>query len=152
MPPTPRPFSASPIDALAREAIQTGRALTDEYVGQLIERMATAPFPTAVPHRDLHVVEGKQWAERTTVDQYADDLRRAVRDPAARLALYVRRGGHLAAIVAETARIVPTERQGANALPLLFVVFSADRGIIVTGYQVSSLERIHLPEDIRWLK
>lgn len=152
MPPLRSSFSANPIDTSVREAFRTGRAITEDEVGQLIERMATVPFPTARPHLEVHAVNDEQWTEGTTVDQYVDDLRRAIRDPAARLALYIRRGGHLAGVLAETARIIPTERLGAQALPLLFVVYSADRGIIVTGYQVSSLERVRLPEDVRWLK
>jgi hypothetical protein len=32
---------------------------------------------------------------------------------------------------------------------MLFVVYSADRGIILSGYQASSLSRIALPEDVQ---
>ena len=94
--------------------------------------MATAPFDTrmlAVPRRHrgltyqgrtlgsrddalfLHLAqrvaaEG-QWIIGTTAVQYVDDLRRAVRWPGARLAIYPRRAGAIAAIVNQTSDIVP---------------------------------------------
>jgi hypothetical protein len=51
-----------------------------------------------------------------------------------------------------TAEAVPPERRTADSLPWRLVVYAADRGMIVTGYQVSGLDRIGIPEDARWLR
>lgn len=111
--------------------------------------MAEATFPTVGPHLARRLRE-RQWAEGITEERYLDDLRRAIRAADARLALYMRRGGHIAAVVSDTARIIPALRRGASSRPLLFVVYSADRGIIVTGYQASDLGHIGLPEGVLW--
>lgn len=144
-------LSSHPTDKLIRELLRFGRPATVEEIGQIERRMATAPFPTAVAHRDRHVTD-EQWTEATTVQQYTDDVRKALSDPKARLAVYVRRGGHMAAAITDTARIVPNGRRGARSVPLLFVAHSADRGILVAGYQASSLKTVALPEQIRWLR
>jgi hypothetical protein len=47
---------------------------------------------------------------------------------------------------------VPPARLGTAASPWLYVVYSADRGTIVSGYQVGGVETIRLPGDERWLK
>lgn len=144
-------FSPHPTDALIRQLILADRAATPEELNQIIRRMAGAPFPTARNHRDRHTADG-QWTEPTTVEQYADDLRRAISDTTARPAIYIRRGGNIAVVLAATERIVPADRRGPTSAPLLFVVHSADRGMLITGYQASSLARISLPEGVRWLR
>ncbi len=37
-------------------------------------------------------------------------------------------------------------------LPELLVIYSADRGILVTGYQCSSLATAAIPKEALWLK
>ena len=138
--------------------------------------MASAPFNTAVVrvqvadrgasyqgqtlgaradsltyHLTKRVVIERQWAEGTTAAQYLEDLRRAVRDPAARLAVYERRGDQVAATITPTRRVLPPRRLGPRPLPNLLVVYSAVRGIMVTGYQFSALENTGIPEGVRWL-
>jgi hypothetical protein len=136
---------------LIRDMLQSGRAATEEEIDQIIRRMAQAPFPTTQEHCIRRTQEG-QWAEATTDAQYVDDLRRAIRDTTARLAVYIRRGGSLAAVLAQTERIVPANRRGHLTESLLFVAYSADRGGIITGYQAGGLGEISLPEDVRWLR
>ncbi|HLH23415.1 MAG TPA: hypothetical protein VK066_12910 [Chloroflexota bacterium] len=146
----------------------------DEVVA-IVGRIAAAPFdprPRAVPpalrgallggrplgprepsilvHLAQRALGDAQWTDDTTVEQYLDDLRQAASDARARLALYRARGGCVAGIFAPNQ--VPTARQGEGALPWLYVVYSADRGTIVSGYQVSSEQTIRLPGDERWLK
>jgi hypothetical protein len=144
-------LSPHPADRLIRELLRSGRPATTEEVNRIIQWMAVAPFPTATAHRQRHT-DDEQWAEGVTAEQYIDDLRRAIGDPNARLAIYVRRGGHMAAVLTDTDRVVAAARRGPDSVPLLFVAHSADRGIIVTGYQASRLDRIRLPEDVRWLR
>ena len=138
-------------DRLIRDLLHSGRIATGEEIDQIVRHMAGASFPSETAHRNRRTAE-QQWADVTTVGQYVDDLRRAIVDPAARMAIYMRRGGHMAAALTDTARIVPEERRGANAALLLFVAYSADRGILVTGYQASSLHSISLPGGVQWLK
>jgi hypothetical protein len=112
--------------------------------------MAEAPFPACTGHLAKRIRD-KQWIEETTEQDYLDDLRQAVRDDDAHLVVYRRRGGNLAAVLTETTRIIEGHRLGANWDPLFFVVYSADPGIILSGYQANSLNPIALPEDVRWL-
>lgn len=169
--------SQHPADRLIRELIQTGRRPTPSEFGQIIERLATVPFdrrlvPVPLGLRGLsyqgqilgaradsltchlvrRVVDERQWASGTTAAQYVSDLRRAVRAPNARLAVYRRRGGHIAIVLAPTDLAVPTARRAAETLPEVLVVYSADRGIILSGYQVTGLAETGVPEDALWLR
>ncbi len=170
-------LSRHPVDRLIRELIGTRRAAADDEIEQIVERMATAPFHPAVLPVPMHlrglafqgrtireredaltchlikrVVADRQWTEDTSTADYLADLRRAVRAPAARLALYARRGGHIAVTLTPTADAVPNARRAASSLPELLVVYSADRGMIITGYQVSSLSQTGIPTEARWLR
>ncbi len=40
----------------------------------------------------------------------------------------------------------------ALSLPEILVVYSADRGMIITGYQLSSLSQTGIPAEARWLR
>ncbi len=169
--------SQHPADRLIRELLQSGRQATAAEVEQILERMVSAPFNTAsvrVPpgergtsyqgrtlgasapsieyHLAKRVVIEQQWAPGTTAAEYLEDLRRAIRDPAARLAVYGRWGDHLAATVTPTGRVLDAARQGPRREAQLFVVYSADRGMIVTGYQFSTLAAVGIPAGARWLK
>ncbi len=144
-------LSQDTADLLIRDLIWTGRAATAEEIDRITQRMASSPFPALRAHLARRLIE-RQWIVGTTEQEYVDDLRRAIRDDAARVAVYRRRGGNLAAVLAPSERILPTQRRGARWLPVLFVVYSADRDIILSGYQASSLRTIALPEDIRWLR
>ena len=166
-----------PVDHLIAELLETDRDASPDDVRRIIERMATAPFDsrlTRVPISDRglayqgHVVAARetslvvhlvrrvlldrQWAEGTTAEQYVTDLRRAVRSQHTSLAVYGRRGGRLAATLTRTVQAVPASQRGPDWLPELLVVYSADRGMIVTGYQVSGRQVIHIPEGARWLQ
>ena len=58
----------------------------------------------------------------------------------------------MVAVIAATDVVIDPSRRGAGAAALLFVAYSADRGIIVTGYQASGLTTVALPEDVLWLR
>ncbi len=51
-----------------------------------------------------------------------------------------------------TADAVPNARRAASSLPEILVVYSADRGMIITGYQVSSSSQTGIPAEARWLR
>lgn len=168
--------SQHPADRLIRDLIRTGRPVTEEEVGRIIERLASAPFdPRTVPvgvrqrglvyrrvilgaradsvayHLAQRVLQDKQWAPGTTADQYLDDLRRGVR-ASSRLLVYHRRGGAIAATVTPTDDVVPVTRRGSRALANLLVIYAADRGTIISGYQFSALDKIGIPQEARWLR
>lgn len=172
-----RRASQHPTDRLMWDLIAGGRSATADDVREIVERMATAPFnpqvvrvptlergagylghtlgrrePSLVYHLTKRVTIEEQWATGTTAEQYMEDLRRAVRHAAARIMIYERRGEHLAATITPTAHILAPERVGPDPLPDLLVVYSADRSIIVTGYQFSSLDRTGIPQEARWLR
>jgi hypothetical protein len=165
------------VDQLIRELIHTGRPAPASEIDAIVERMATAPFNTQsrrVPTKergasyrgislgrqenslDYHLVKRvtleAQWADGLTAEQYVADLRRAVRDPLARLAIYPRRSGDIASAITSTPRVIPDERLGVGFLPQLIVIFAADRGMIVTGYQFSTIEQTGIPPEARWLR
>lgn len=88
----------------------------------------------------------------TAAQQYVADLRQAVRSVTARLIVFERRGGFIAATITETDRVISAERQGPSVLSNLLVVYSADRGTILTGYQFFTLTQTGIPRGARWLK
>jgi hypothetical protein len=58
----------------------------------------------------------------------------------------------MAAVIAETEVVVPAARSGAKSLPHLLVLYSSDRGIIVSGYQFSEMAAVAIPGDAQWLR
>lgn len=170
-------LSPHPTDRLIRELVRTRRiALPDEIDG-IAARMASAPFDpriVRVPlsergsahrgrslgrqdgslfvHLVRRVVRDRQWSPETTAEQYVGDLRAAAGSPLARLAVFARRGGYLAGAVVPTPSVIPVERLGPRAKGDLWVVYSADRGMILAGYQIDALRSSALPEDAQWLK
>jgi hypothetical protein len=103
-------------------------------------------------HLVKRVVVEEQWRDGTTAEQYLADLRRSIRAPAARLVAYADRGGAIAATITPTVAVVPEARLGAQAQANLLVIYSADRGIIVTGYQFSTLGKTRIPPEAVWLR
>lgn len=168
--------SRHPTDLLIRALVARRRQATAAEVTRIVERMATAPLESRarrvpLPERGArylgyilgarsdsltyHLVKRvaleEQWADGTTAAQYLEDLRRAIRSPSAQLVVFARRGGCLAATITPLEDAVPVERWGPQVQPLIMTVFSADRGIIISGYGISSLAEAHLPEDAQWL-
>jgi len=171
------PLSTHPTDALIRALIASPRPATPDETAQIIARMATAPFNSQVrripaqqrglmyegqplgaqtdaltQHLFQRVLIDEQWAPGTTATRYLADIRSAVVMPSARLLVFFRQGVHIAATITATNRIFPPMRAGANALANTIVVYSADRGILLTGYQFTDLSDLNLPEDVQWLK
>lgn len=164
------------VDELIRTLLATGRPPAADEVEQILERLAAAPFhhgSRAIPpelqglayggrtiraredslfaHVVKRVLDERQWAGGTIAADYLDDLRRAVRHRSARLAIYEERGGPIAATVTPTGAAVPPRHAGPRSLGLLLVVYSADRGTIISGYQISSVEAARIPQEARWL-
>lgn len=149
--PSEAELSSHPADRLIRAIIRGGAVPSAADTQRILRRMSEAPLPATQYHLRRRL-DDEQWRLHTTEQQYLDDIRNAIRDLPARLGLYERRGGTIAAIVTETARVVPAERLGPVWLPVFFVAYSADRGIILTGYQASTIGRLSVPEDVQWLK
>ena len=175
----PRPederTSQHPVDILIREIIRTRRPATDNEIEQIINRIADVPFNpdmVGVPrkhqglryqgrvvrkHDDslfVHLVQRvlleDQWKDGTSVEEYLGDLRAAILDTRARLLIYHRRGGSIAGVFVTNS--VPIARRGRKHEPYLYVVYSADRGIIISGYQVSGVEQISISGEPLWLR
>ena len=62
------------------------------------------------------------------------------------------RGGPIATTMTPTTQVIPTRRRGARSLPILLVIYSADRGMIISGYQVSAVGLVRIPAEARWLR
>ena len=169
-------LSQHPVDELIRRLIRTADDATAEELRSIVDRIATAPFdPRLRPvpfqwrgqvvqgralgqwddaltvHWLQHVLIEQQWLPETTPDEYLASLRRGVRSPHAAVALYRRRGGHVAITATPTVAILRSRRHGEGRLQQLLVVYSADRGIVITGYQFSHLEAIGIPGNAQWL-
>jgi len=145
-------LSDHPVDRLIQELIQTRRAFSAAEISSIRQRMMDVPFLSESSLAD-HLVRRKadgQWAGTTTPAMYHADLREAIR--LGRIATFERRGGAMAAAFALTADVVQSGRQGPDPEPGLFVVYSADRGRLVTGYQFSDTADLALPGGIIWLE
>ena len=103
-------------------------------------------------HLVKRVLLDEQWAEGTTVDRFLADLRAAVRSTEARLVIYADWGGPVAATITPTSVIVPATRRSRQSQPNLLVIYSADRGMLVSGYQSSTLGKTRIPQEALWLK
>ncbi len=170
-------LSPHPADRLIRELIATRRTATAAEIAAIIARMASAPFdrrivPVRVVDRGTeyrghqlgvredslryHLIKRvaieEQWADGTTMQSYLSDLRHSILAPAARLLVYERRGGMIAATITPTDDVLEGARQGSSSLPSLLVVHAVDRGGIITGYQYSTWSSTGLPEEVLWLK
>jgi hypothetical protein len=169
--------SQHPVDQLIRELVDTGRAATDEEVKQIIDRMASVPFAShevvvrrqergaiyqgqvlgtradsLTYHLIKRVVIERQWTPGTTREAYVADLRRTARASDARLGIYIRQGGAKAVAIAPTATILSTEHLGEKPAPQILVIYSTDRGRIISGYQFSTLATTSIPQEVRWLR
>jgi len=144
-------LSPHPVDRVIREVIQSSGPISASQIDQIVARMAQVEFPTVKQHLAKRIRD-KQWVETTAEEEYLRDLRSAILNSGARLVVYQRRGGNMAAVLANTQEIVAKTRRGSRWQPLLFVAYSADRGIIVSGYQASALEEISIPKGAQWLK
>lgn len=58
----------------------------------------------------------------------------------------------MAAAISRSDQILPRERRGAKPEQFLVVIYSVDRGVIITGYQFSSFETITIPREASWLR
>lgn len=104
-------------------------------------------------HFIQHVEIEKQWAAGTTIDAYIESLHRAARNPEARIALYRQWGMRdIAAAIVPTKKVLDSSQIGSGTLPNLLVVYRADRGMLISGYQFSTMDTVHIPKDAVWLK
>jgi hypothetical protein len=138
--------------------------------------MAAAPFTPAlitVPRRDRgysyqgqtlgaradsltyhlikRVVIEEQWARGTTAAEYVADLHAAVAESEAQLALYAYGIDVVAATLTPREQSIPASHLGPRPEALVLVVYSANRGALTTGYQVSSVAATSVPAEARWL-
>lgn len=166
--------SPNSVDDLIRELIDTGRPTKSGEVRRILSHIAGSPFNQATTrvsrkyrglsyqgrtvgnredslffHLAKRVVVEEQWANGTTEQDYLGDLRQAVQDPSARLVVYKSRGDNSAGVFAPN--VVSASRQGPRPEPFIYVIYSADRGIVVTGYQASSPQEVEVPGSARWL-
>ena len=160
---------------LIREFLNPKRAPTEEEIKRILDHVAKAPFrsamtrvkkeiqgqvflgrelrtkePSIIAHLAKRVLSEEQLADGTTPDQYLEDLRSVIGDPELRLAVYARRGQGLYLGCSAPNRLLAS-RLGRKPEPYLWVVYSTDYGTIMSGYQGSALDRVSLPEEVRWL-
>ena len=167
-----------PADRLIHNLIAHPRSAMEQEIRLIIDRIASAPFNTDIQRvqRDergrtyqaitlgvqadsltLHlfrrVVEDSQWAAGTTAEAFVQSLQRAARDAHNRVALYRHwQNRDLAAVIVPTENVLTPEQMGPAAEPNLLILYLANRGILISGYQFSSMDTIHIPGDALWLR
>jgi len=172
------PSSIHPVDQLiVRLVHDPATAATSADIAAIVARMAIAPFSRHLlraPARDRGLTYGGivigrrtdsldyhlvkrvrdefQWSEGTTATDYLLDLHAGVQDPRARVLVFARPGDIVAATISATSTAVPLARRGTEWHENLLVVYSALHGVLKTGYMFSGIDKLDLPEDIRWLK
>jgi hypothetical protein len=119
------------------------RGLT--YLGRTVQ----ARDESAFVHLVRRVVLDRQWANGTSIDEYVADLRQLVALSDTMFVIYDRGQGPI--VGAFGPNRIPVARRGDMYQPYLYVVYSADRGSIITGYQVSGLNVIDVSDDPLWL-
>lgn len=163
-------------DDLIRELIaDPERLATAEEVAKILEHIARAPFNTRMigvsaelvgleflgeelraqedsltAHLAARVLRDKQWREGSTKEDFLSDVRRAVLHPNAALAVYETRRTNFAGIVAPNT--VPVDRHGSDVGDYIVVLYSADRGRIITAYQAEDENNTRIPERARWIR
>jgi hypothetical protein len=167
-----------PADLLIHALIARPCPATEQEIGLITGRIASAPFnedmqnvpvllrgldyqgvilgtqmTSLALHFIQHVEVEKQWATGTTINAYTDSLHRAVRDPEVRIALYRQWGMRdIAAAIVPTKRVLDSGQMGSGALPNILVVYRADRGMLISGYQFSTMDTVRIPRDAVWLR
>ncbi len=163
-------------DVLIRELIaDPERPATLEEVAKILEHVAQAPFNTRMigvsaelvdleflggrlrarqdsltAHLAARVLRDKQWREGSTKEDFLSDIKRAVLHPNAALAVYETRRTNFAGVVAPNT--VPADRRGSDAGDYIVVLYSADRGRIITAYQAEDENSTRIPERARWTR
>ncbi|MCL4518144.1 MAG: hypothetical protein M1587_03000, partial [Thaumarchaeota archaeon] len=160
---------------LIREFLDPKRMPTKEEIRKILDHVARAPFSTRpvkvedelvgktflgrelrgkessiIAHLAKRVLLEEQWSGSTTPDQYLDDLHGAIRDPDLRRVVYRGKDGIVNVGFLAPNKLLP-EKLGKNSRPYIWVIYAADHGTIRSGYQVSGVEAISLPEKARWL-
>jgi hypothetical protein len=101
-------------------------------------------------HLLKRVFINEQWRIGTTSEEFLADIRAAILHGAARIVVYERRGGAIVGILSEN--VTPSARRGNLSLPLVYIVYSSDRGSIISAYQASDVQAIVIPGDALWLR
>lgn len=164
------------IDRLIRQLADDPRALpTDEQIRQIARRVASAPFnpqfadmlpvadadylgrpiaargPSLFQHLVKRVLINQQWVYGTTADQLLDDFRRTATAPSSRFGVSKRGPASTLIVQAATDQVVSTAHRGPQAGPHILVFYSANRGMIVSGYQVDDVTLVAVTRHVRWL-
>jgi hypothetical protein len=157
--------SDHPTDRLLRDLIRSPRAVTAAEVADIRARISAAPFnPHGVTTSELvrgriylgrtvrpweespfsHLVQRvlvqQQWADGTTIHEYLQDLHEAARDPAGAIFAGVLNGRPTVQVIAPNH--IPTLRLGRGSRPWIAVIYSPNRGMLVSGYQVRRLRGV----------
>lgn len=141
-------------DIAVRDII-AGHPMQDGDLSRIQARAAAADFPqpkSLTRHLRKRVNRDEEWAQGVSESEYLGDLKRGIKSPNSRVAVYNRYGGSMVAFVARTEEVIPESRLGRKHKPHLVTFYSANDASIVTGYMVESLEGFDFGENTRWLR
>jgi len=128
-----------------QRSYKISKVVGQNYLGRTINAEEQGLFA----HLIKRVLIEKQWAWGTTKQDYLDDLHRMVQQEGNQVGIGIQRKENNVIVFGGNG--IPMERRGEEALGSMVVVYSADRGKIISGYQISSLRTVRIPEDVQWL-
>jgi len=159
------------IDRRIRQIVAGSRTPSIEDAVMIQNRAANAPFyrkeanvpsdltGTQLPgghvigERDqsiyIHLakrIQQRQWPITTSPESYLNDLQTFAKRDDVKMLLYERRGGNMVAFIGSS----PYTEKGSEKN--MIVVYSADHGMIVSGYQFSDFTNLNLGTNQRWLR
>lgn len=176
-------FSDDPLDWAVRRALFQGETLDRQTAEALLARVSGAAFAEhtvrpytgirgqsylgvelrgRVPSVDAHVAKrvlfDREWAYGTTAGEYVRDLQRAVQQ-AEFATMHVEYPNsvnrvYAVQVFAQTAEAVPRERLGPKHKPWVCVIYSANHGKIVSGYQMldNDVEQLRAERVVLWTR
>jgi len=165
---TPK-HSANLVDQRIRQIVAGSRSPSIEDVVMIQQRAASATFYRSEANTpndlvgmqlpDGHVIGERersiyihlakriqqgQWDRSTSPEGYLNDLQAFTKRDDVQVLLYERRGGNMAAFIG------PAPQGGDESN--MIVIYSADRGMIVSGYRFGNFSDLNLGTNQRWLR
>ncbi len=121
------------------------RLVGNEYLGYRFGRT----MPSSLAHVGKRVLIERQWRYGITVQEYVKDLRDSMHHSDARAVVYRSRQLHHVGVLSPNR--ISRAHLGEKPESWLWVVYDADYDIITSGYQVSGIDKVWLPEGAQWL-
>jgi hypothetical protein len=122
------------------------RIVGQEFQGSVLMKKEKS----LLAHLAKRVLADDQWSANTSAGDYVRHLREAAADPDAKVVVYERGNRRFAGFYVPNK--IPKSFLGSEADSHVWVVYDADHGKIVSGYQVESLDKVDTGKRTIWLR